>query len=896
MDSKKWRRELDRLSEMKGMLVNLNPGLEEQTSHQVRQLYEVFATFTKAENELGASGVLKKRKIQSQLEKINNDLEDMFMRIVRDFAELFRREHRDIMASVPKLQELKPAEAKALGSVSFPSIGAGDMSDFEQLFQFGDVFSKKSSGLLNELSRTVKDLLDENKRTIETFERHVTIDRGEVSTSVSNEDVSGFSAADLISINDKLQAEKVYLDGRRGEVGRMLGVSLMSDIESLQAWVETSVRLGLELPMDFSQKLRVLARDASSAENLTTLISLESQMQASKLQVANMLKDRIINMKHETTTKFVENGIPTTSDVIPQAPSLVVENQEVPSLLSSYQKMVEWEGQVKISLKGKVEELIDDVEKAGDAASDTGITDISSIRDFVKQSRRHLEKNELDAMIEVYVKANALDEEHKRVVKQHIKDFLARFNELATSADRVLDYAQLSKKAPKMEELEGGGIVYLLQSLESLRTAVGSGVATFREACKQEIDAIIEDLQTIKPAYAEIFMPIVVDLDEGADRIKQMDDFAEIRSEMRTIKETILAKAKEALENLRYRLGVKIRLAAAKLMGAGAEIPKEVQDAIAELNSIGVAAETVFSLPAIARKMIELYEKKITGKVIESLQKEAKNLHTSFSKAASIGVPLEKELKLLKSVMDKPPVELEDAADSFDHLAGLTTSKDIQDRVRERGDDAYRQILGAVSLFEDQGMDDFVKRLKSLLEQVPSKMQEESKYITEPLEVCLTLANVQEEMLGVIKSIASKDTENYYNEIREKSQYYSTIERVFGKHPKDFSKLIYDLSKMGTLEKDLTSAQQLDKALEAYNELREMRKEWIEKAEKMDDWHKSLKMFMTGFSPAAGVDEREKFLDDAIRKIKDTYSREDISSYLTWAIREIAQSMVGKRG
>ncbi|MCK5238936.1 MAG: hypothetical protein KAR33_05265, partial [Candidatus Thorarchaeota archaeon] len=74
MDSNKWRRELDRLSETKGMLVSLNPGLEEQTAHQVRQLYEVFANFTKAENELGTSGILKKRKVQAQLEKIDSDL------------------------------------------------------------------------------------------------------------------------------------------------------------------------------------------------------------------------------------------------------------------------------------------------------------------------------------------------------------------------------------------------------------------------------------------------------------------------------------------------------------------------------------------------------------------------------------------------------------------------------------------------------------------------------------------------------------------------------------------------------------------------------------------------------------------------------------------------------
>ncbi|MCK5239313.1 MAG: hypothetical protein KAR33_07200, partial [Candidatus Thorarchaeota archaeon] len=538
----------------------------------------------------------------------------------------------------------------------------------------------------------------------------------------------------------------------------------------------------------------------------------------------------------------------------------------------------------------------DDVQKATDAAADTGITDASALKDFVKTSKKEMKKNELDSMVSIYVQAHSMDENHKTAVKNLIKGYLDRFNELATSADRVLDYAQLSKKAPKVDELEGGGIVYLLQSLQNLRTAVESGVATFREACEQEIEAIIGDLQTIKPAYAEIFLPLIVDLDEGSERIKKLNEFAEIRSEMRTIKETILAKADEALENLRYRLGVKIRLAAAKLMGAGAEIPAEVQDAISELNSVGVAAETVFSLPAIARKMIELYEKKITGKVIESLQLEAKGLHDNFTKATTIGVPLEKELKILKKYIDKPPSELEDAADVFDILAGMTTSKDIQNKVRERGNEAYRQISGAISLFEDKEMPEFVERLKTLLEQVPSSLQEESKYITEPLEVCLTLANVQGEMLGVIKTIAGKDAEEYNKEIRTRSNYYSTIERVFENHAKDFSKLIYDLSKMKKLEDDLEGAEQLDAALEYFNELSTMRTVWVDKAEKMDDWHKSMKMFMAGFSPTASTDEREKFIDDAVRKIRETYSREDISSYLTWAIKLSAQALVDKRG
>jgi hypothetical protein len=53
---------------------------------------------------------------------------------------------------------------------------------------------------------------------------------------------------------------------------------------------------------------------------------------------------------------------------------------------------------------------------------------------------------------------------------------------------------------------------------------------------------------------------------------------------------------------------------------------------------------------------------------------------------------------------------------------------------------------------------------------------------------------------------------------------------------------------------------------------------------------------MTGFSPTSKAEERDKFIDDKIRQIRETYSREDISSYLTWAIKEIAQTTVDTRG
>jgi uncharacterized phage infection (PIP) family protein YhgE len=294
--------------------------------------------------------------------------------------------------------------------------------------------------------------------------------------------------------------------------------------------------------------------------------------------------------------------------------------------------------------------------------------------------------------------------------------------------------------------------------------------------------------------------------------------------------------------------------------------------------------------------MIELYEKKITATIIESLLDEVKQLVSSFERAQTIGLDLKKELKTLKTLEESPPEELEDAADAFDKLTSLTTSTKVHKRIKDRADTAYVQIKDALQIFEDQGMSQFVERLKVLLDKVPSQLEDTTTNVNEALDVCLTLASIQDEMLGVIKEIARKDAEAHEKEVAEKSKYYSTIDRVFEKHPDDFSKLIYPLKKMRELEKGLAEATVLDTAISNFNELKELRTGWIEKIEKMDDWHKTLRMFITGFSPSESPEERDKFLDDAVKKIKETFSKEDISSYLTWAIRELAQAMVEKRG
>ncbi|MHA2072917.1 MAG: hypothetical protein ACW985_14215, partial [Candidatus Thorarchaeota archaeon] len=191
---------------------------------------------------------MKKRKLVAQMEKTVNALEEDFMRAVRDFSDLLRKEHRETLVVLPKLQAQKPNEAKAIGVLTFPSTGTGDAKDLETLLTFAKNFSKLTLNVHQDLSRETKEFLDESKRIVETYERHITIDRGEVASTISYEDVAQLPVGDIIGLSEKLHAERTYLDGRKDEVSKMIGTPLITEVESLQASVETASRLGLELP------------------------------------------------------------------------------------------------------------------------------------------------------------------------------------------------------------------------------------------------------------------------------------------------------------------------------------------------------------------------------------------------------------------------------------------------------------------------------------------------------------------------------------------------------------------------------------------------------------------------------------------------------------------------
>ncbi len=894
MELRTYRKNIDSLSEIRSALNTVNPDGNEAVETAMRNLYTLYSKMDKLEREVkSTSGLnfLKKKKLEENLNKMASDFETDFYETLRLAHDRLKRRYREVRDLLPRIREFNAQYARQLESLAFPDVACIDESDLKLVHEFAFTFEKIYTQLISSLTKELKVLLDENKRTLDTYDRHIKIDRGEVPVTSSRETISETRLEDLLDMRETLLVEQKYLDGRKGEVGKALSGNIIINVESLQASAETASRLGIELPIDFIQSLRLIARDASKTSNLTTLLSLEQQYESAKSKLIRLIQDRIINIKHETTSLIAEGGIPTTSEVIPPPPQENLQTDDPNVVLMGYQKMLEWQSSVRIALKEKVSTIISELNAAIKNQDLIKYPNINEVKDFVSTVEDKIEKANISELVKFYLRGSDFLENIRKIVMNEIKNYTEKLNELLASVQGVLDSSTLMKKIPKIDK-QDVSLVYLIASLKNLIAAVNSGLDNFKDASRQELMSLIEGFQTIKPAYADIFMPVISHLDTGLHVLDTLNNFQSIRNHIKTVKEAGIVKAQDALENLRYRLTVKVRLANTRLLNAGLEIPEKMLEAVNELSNLGITINSLSEAPKIARKMIELYEKNIAGEVITILDNEMGNIINLLQKAELIGVDVKEELRKIEEIRSKSYSDVEAAASAFDELSNITSAPELRQKIVNKARDSWSQLTKAVNLMGNKVDPDILAKLKGLLDQVPAQLEMKSHSIKPLLDTCLTLANIQDEMLKILKDIHQKEKEDYENQLRAVTTYYSTVQRVYSRHKNEFSELIFPLNQLEQAEENLLKARMLSELLSTYEEIQSLREQWRRKLDEIDDWHKTLRMYLSGFNPKAPPAERDKYIEESKKRIKDTFSRNDISTYLCWALQEIALAMI----
>jgi hypothetical protein len=167
--------------------------------------------------------------------------------------------------------------------------------------------------------------------------------------------------------------------------------------------------------------------------------------------------------------------------------------------------------------------------------------------------------------------------------------------------------------------------------------------------------------------------------------------------------------------------------------------------------------------------------------------------------------------------------------------------------------------------------------------------------VTMMLEICLALLEAQKSVLDIMRNMEQKTSAAYEVLLENTSEYYSTIKRVYAARPRDFSKLIFPLATIESLRERLINVTSLSEAIDLFTTLRRLESQWLDRLKQLDEWHKALRVYLADFNPAAPKADRTRALDDIEKRIRETYTSEDVASYLSWAARELAALMSEKR-
>jgi hypothetical protein len=833
----------------------------------------------------------KRKDLQEELDEKNNLLKGKFSDCALIFYNMF----------VKVLNKLKP-----LGS-DLSVIDSKSVQELQMLktpprtddtFTFLDNLATSTNKLLtitiafrNKLIKENSSILDENRLTLKTYDKYLSIDQAKTPLSASKQRITETALDELLTLRSRLLEEKEYLTSRRDEVISLLQSKLLNELSSLETYVKTAEKIGVQVPPTISQNIETIRKNTST-DNLTSLLSLDNQFESIQDKFGNMIKDSVVNVEHETLNLLLSAGITKKSEVIPNTPPLSDDVSDIATLLSDYQSMLDWRKQVENNVAELCNSFLD---KLKPVLAKTGENE-EYLRDFVEKMRIKIQESSLEDLPTVYLEVTDRFQKEKERIIDHIKLLEGELDDLSSTAGESLDQTEIAKMSVlgSLRYSTDREIPDLLAVEKQLETHVAKYSESYQRAAQEELTNLLEDLETIRPPYNAYFEPVVELTKKNIHLIGDTVSTFDIKSLLQDTKKEIVVKGGDAIENIKYKLTLKVRLAVVKILEGQYHLPKEIQEAVSELNEMKTSVLDPYAVATHTRRMIEIYEHKIEGEINTYLIEEVKKLNEQLSALLEVGIEgVRPHLETLQKLKTLLPAELSELTDHFDSLETIKTDQELLKEAREQVNQKISELDRSNFLLRKHGQGDLIKRFETLIIGVRSKIDKE------PLEsligLSLDLDAIMQEIKAIIIELDTGESGKSEASLHEKSKYYPTIKSIQKERALNFDNVIYPVSKISELKDKLQRTPSLKEAVDLFEEIRSLEEGWGRKIAEIHEWHKTLRVFLASFDPKASEGELYRQVEDIKRAIKETYPKEDISSYLSWAAEELVETMLKKK-
>lgn len=831
----------------------------------------------------------KKRRLKKQIEKgvpkITRGISKatkLHVDLLRTYMDELEETKADIMTFDLKL-------GRDLNKLSFPSTKGKYTIVLPVLARFVSNLEALSKQLRDALLKQTNDMLEQNRALIKTYDRFVGIDTSDVSISAERESIDMRNIPELFTIRKTLRNEHEYLTSRRGEVVDTLRAKLQSSIESTLSLLETARSLELNVPMAISTQLDAITKQLEGESNLTTLLGLVQQYDGQVLKASSEVRRQLLEFGHTLNRTLSSANITADAEFLPPVPPETPKDADLATLISNYERLQAYQTNVETAFRSETMRILDELTRAVKRKVLPSTEDLDK---FVKTSSKTIRKGDLKKLVKVYsdVAARIIDEQGKLLAEIRTQEAL--LSRISETASTILDKTTMGS-APAPIRSTDISFPELVEAFARLQKHVDNRMDLFRKAWERELNALLAEIQVIKPTYRESFKTMEEFLEGAIAQIRASTSFEEMEEVAREAQGDALYKAQDAIENLKYRLDLKLRLAVSKLLGMGLTIPSEVQAAIQELGTIVPASETYEEAIRKSHAIVELFEKRIVGYFNQTLNEQIKAYSELMTVSTTLGIKTDSYVKKLVKLQEKLPATIEDLPDRFDELRELLTEPKLLKDIRTKANEVWRNLNSVTDLLERHGQAEIVAKLKELLARVPDTLSTEQ--VTMVLEICLALIEAQKSVLDILRNMEQKTAAAFEQLLENTTEYYSTIQRVYLARPKEFSKLIFPLETLGSLRKKLETVNSLPEAIDIFTTIRRLEDQWLNKIKQLDEWHKALRVFLADFNPAAPKAERSRQLNEIEKRIRETYTSEDTANYLTWAARELASVMTERK-
>ncbi|MFX1577845.1 MAG: hypothetical protein ACFFCF_11850, partial [Promethearchaeota archaeon] len=719
----------------------------------------------------------KKRRLAKQIEKDLPKVDKDLSRSLRLHIELLKTYMTELEELKATIMTFDIKLGRDLNSLTFPSTQGGYSVVLPVLSRFVSNLEGLSKQLRDALLKQANDMLEQNRALIKTYDRFVGIDTSDVSISAERETVDVNTIPELFEIRKTLREEHEYLTSRRGEVVETLRAKLLSSIETSMSLLETARGLNLNVPMAISTSLDGLKKQLKDEANLTTLLGLVQQYDGQVLKASSEVRSQILEFSHNLNRTLAGANISNEATFLPPVPPEVPKEADLAALIASYERLQAYQTNVETALRAETTRILDDLTRA---VKRDVLPNTKDLDKFVKSQTKKLKKGDLKGMVQLYsdVASRIIEENGKLLAEIRTQETL--LTRISETASTILDKTTMGA-APAPVRSTDISFSEMVEAYARLHKHVENRIDLFRKAWERELNALLAEIQVIKPTYRESFKTMEEFLESAIAQIRASTSFEEIEEVAREAQGDALYKAQDAIENLKYRLDLKLRLAVSKLLGMGLTIPSEVQASIQELTTIVPASETYEEAIRKAHHIVELFEKRIVGYFNQTLNEQIKAFSELTSVSATLGIKTDSYVKQSMKLQDKLPANIEELPDRFDELRELLTDAKLLKDIRAKANEVWRNLNSVTDLLERHGQAEIVAKLKDLLARVPDAL--EAEQVNTVLEICMALVEAQNSVLDILRNMEQKTKTAFEQLLENTTEYYSTIKRVYAARP-----------------------------------------------------------------------------------------------------------------